>query len=336
MVDGFQNLERSRWAPAGSPPRTQPVGVAAVTGATGYLGGAICSYLRSLGWEVIKLVRSVSEVAQPPKPGRLVGGVANLDARFFDLSQPVPSGTFDGIDLLVHAAYDLSLTAEADIWRVNIGGTRSLLDAATHAGITRILVLSSMSAYQGTTQIYGRAKLVIEDLTRSCGGCSVRPGLVYGDHPGGMAGALQKLALLPIVPVPTDGSRQYPVHEDDFLEAIGALVGQNPVPVGPIGIASPDSVSFKRLIQGFGKQDGHRMRFIPVPWFALYSIMRIAEGLNIRMPVRSDSILGLVRPAPSVPGASMLSALGVVFRSFPGSPDPPGARAGPEAGSADQ
>ena len=109
-------------------------------------------------------------------------------------------------DVLVHAAYDLSLTSPVDIWRVNVEGTRRLLEVAADARVRRILVLSSMSAFEGTTQLYGRAKLDIEAMTAASGGCAVRPGLVYGERPGGMAGALRKLTRLPIVPVIAGGA----------------------------------------------------------------------------------------------------------------------------------
>ncbi len=44
----------------------------------------------------------------------------------------------------------------------------------------RIIVLSSMSAFSGTEQLYGRAKLAIQELARSFGAASVRPGLGMG------------------------------------------------------------------------------------------------------------------------------------------------------------
>ena len=153
--------------------------MAAVTGASGYLGSRICATLECRGWQVVRLVRS---------PGKGYGR-----ACAYDLGAPVSPEVcrlLDSTDVLVHAAYDLSLTRAVDIWRVNVEGTRRLLDAASNARVRRILVLSSMSAFEGTTQLYGRAKLDIETMTEQCGGCAVRPGLVYGEQSGGMAGAL--------------------------------------------------------------------------------------------------------------------------------------------------
>ena len=113
--------------------------VAAVTGATGYLGSQICETLESRGWQAIRLVRS---------PGQSHG-----QALSYDLATPITAEAREALrsaNALIHAAYDLSLTSSADIWRVNVEGTRSLLEAAKEAAVGRIIVLSSMSAFDGT------------------------------------------------------------------------------------------------------------------------------------------------------------------------------------------
>src|SRR5205823_7054286 len=129
-----------------------------------------------------------------PRPGEAAD-------RRYDMTAPPASDVLSSVDVLVHAAYDLSLTRRVDVWRVNVEGTRRLLDAAVGAGVTRIIVVSTMSAYDGTSQIYGQAKLAIEAATLAAGGAVLRPGLVYGDRPGGMVGALRRLARLPVVPL---------------------------------------------------------------------------------------------------------------------------------------
>ena len=97
--------------------------------------------------------------------GRRVRARAARALRPRDTGQPRGQRLLHSADVLVHAAYDLSLTSAADIWRVNVEGTRRLLEVAADARVRRILVLSSMSAFEGTTQLYGRAKLDIEAMT---------------------------------------------------------------------------------------------------------------------------------------------------------------------------
>lgn len=283
---------------------TTPAGVASVTGASGYLGSRICTALESRGWEVVRLVRSPSS-----DDGRTCA---------YDLADsigPEAKAVLHSTDVLVHAAYDLSLTRPADIWRVNVEGTRRLLEAALEARVRRILVLSSMSAFEGTTQLYGRAKLDIEAITVASGGCAVRPGLVYGERPGGMAAALRKLTRLPIVPLIAGGARQYTVSEDDLMAALTVLAEVETLPPGTISVAHPTPVMFRDLLTAFAAQEGRRCRFVPVPWQLVYWSLRTAEFLRLRVPFRADSLLGLVRSAPGVDDEP-LKGLGITVHAF--------------------
>jgi nucleoside-diphosphate-sugar epimerase len=276
--------------------------IAAVTGAHGYLGGVIRRSLAASGWRSISLVRSPVQ--------------ADGEARRFDLAGPSDDRLLADVDALIHCAYDLTLTTPSKITEVNVEGTRRLLRAAQGAGVPRVIVLSSMSAYEGTTQIYGRAKLAIEAATLQVGGSVLRPGLVYGDHAGGMVAALRRLARLPLVPVPIGQMRQYTVHEDDFGAVVAAVAEAPAAPAGPIGVANPNRVEFRDLLSTFASWDGRTCRFVPVPWQPMYWALRFAELLPVRLPFRADSLLGLVHPAPSVPGRAELEALGIHLREL--------------------
>ena len=288
---------------------TSPAPIAAVTGASGYLGSRICATLESRGWQVVGLVRY---------PSRSHGR-----ACVYDLAAPVSPEVREllhSADVLVHAAYDLSLTRAADIWRVNVDGTHRLLEAAADARVRRIIVLSSMSAFEGTTQLYGRAKLDIEAMTVASGGCVVRPGLVYGERPGGMAAALRRLTRLPIVPVIAGGARQYIVREDDLMTVIAALATVETLRTKTISVAYPIPVLLPDLLRAFAAQEGRRCRLVPVPWQLVYALLRAAELLRLRLPFRADSLLGLVRTASGVGGGEALAGLGVTLHAFPFDP----------------
>ncbi len=277
--------------------------VVAVTGASGFLGSRICSVLTGDGWQVRRLVRSPSQ--------------DGLDEVHFVLGERIDSEALAGVDVLIHAAYDLSVTSPRDIRRRNVAGTRLLLEAARTANVPRVIVISTMSAYDGTSQLYGRAKLAIERLAFEAGAAVIRPGLVYSAEPAGMAGALLRLTRLPLVPLVGAGARQYPVHLDDLMAAIVRLVDASELPPVPLGIASPTAIPFREIMAFLATQADRRPRFVPVPWQPIYWGLRAAELLPIRLPFRADSLLGLVRPAPSVPGIDELAALGVTLRPFP-------------------
>jgi nucleoside-diphosphate-sugar epimerase len=256
----------------------------------------------SAGYVVRRLIRN-------PTP-------ASPDRRF-DLRRPDVNSGLDGVDVLVHCAYDMTLTRRADIWDVNVFGSVSLMDQAVASQVPRTIVVSSMSAYPGTRQLYGQAKLAVEAAARTRGMCIVRPGLVYGPGWGGMAGTLRRLAALPVLPDFGPRARQFTVAEEDLAAAVVALAGPDCVPSTPIGIAYPDAVMFSTLLtclaEGLGRP---APRFVRVPPMAVYRALRTFEVFPVALPVRADSLLGLVRPAPEVPNPQILTDLHVDLRPF--------------------
>jgi nucleoside-diphosphate-sugar epimerase len=288
-------LHRGR-AARGTPP------VVAITGGSGYLGSVLVTAFESAGYVVRRLIRS------PP--------AASSDRRF-DLRMSDPPSGLDDVDVLVHCAYDMTLTRRADIWKVNVFGSIALLDQAVASQVPRTIVVSSMSAYPGTRQLYGQAKLAVEVAARARGMCIVRPGLVYGPDWGGMAGTLRRLSALPVLPDFGQRARQFTVSQEDFAAAMVALAGADCVPAVPVGIAHPDAVGFSALLTCLAAGRGTPPpRFVRVPAMAVYNALRTFELLPVTLPVRADSLLGLVRPAPEVPNPQILAGLGVNMRPF--------------------
>jgi nucleoside-diphosphate-sugar epimerase len=244
-------------------------------------------------------------LVRTPRPG-------NPADRRFDAAEPLDPRLLDSVDLLVHAAYDLTVTRRDDIWRINVEGTRRLLQAARAAGVGRMIVLSSMSAYEGTTQLYGRAKLEIEEATIAVGGTPIRPGIVFGPQAGGIAGGLRKLTRLPLVPLVASNSRLFFVSDVELVRAVSAFAVAGTLAATPIGVANPSSVRFGDFMRRLAANEGRRPRFVPFSWRLLYAMLRGGERLGLKMAFRADSLIALAKPAPFVPGLDELERLGVV------------------------
>ena len=274
--------------------------VIAITGSTGYVGAAIAARALTDGHNVLGLGRRPSD---------------RLRWRSYELAEAPSPDLVSDVEVVVHCAYDLSLTRPHDIRRVNVEGTRRLVDAATTAG-ARFVLISSMSAYPGTSQLYGRAKLASEQAVLAAGGKAVRLGLVYGDDGQGMVGALQRLIALPITPVIGRRAHQFTVHVDDMVSGVLQLALAEARDPEVIGLAHPQPVMFGDLLVGLATRSHVTLRSFDVPWRPVYGAMRLAEALHVHLPLRADSILGLMRPAPLVPHSDRWSQLGVRVRAF--------------------
>jgi nucleoside-diphosphate-sugar epimerase len=275
-----------------------------VTGAGGYLGGAVASLLREKGNDVIEYRRH----AALDEKGTTVRGL--------ELGAPVDPDVFDGIHSLVLAAWDLSETNSARSWERNVEGSKRIVSAARAAGVPRIVFVSSMSAYYGTHQNYGLMKLAVERAVLEADQVVVRPGLVYGGTPGGMTLTLSRLAHLPVIPVFRDANL-FTAHVDDVVGALATLALDRGVERGVVGLANTTPVSFREIMQAIGDAVGSSARTIDIPWRPLLLLLQTLEKVGVPLPVRSDSLLGLVRPAREVPGLDLATSLGLVFRPFP-------------------
>jgi dihydroflavonol-4-reductase len=111
-----------------------------ITGATGFVGAAVARALVAAGWDLRALARSGSD-------RRNLSGLP-LAVVTGDLRDPGSyAGALQGCEALFHVAADYRLWAPdpADLYAINVAGTRGLLDAAERAGVARIVYTSSVA-----------------------------------------------------------------------------------------------------------------------------------------------------------------------------------------------
>jgi nucleoside-diphosphate-sugar epimerase len=273
----------------------------AITGANGYIGSTLTAAFAAAGYRVVALQRSA------PAPG------GTRDYVPYSLEDGLATALPDDVAAVIHCAYDLRARDRAAIERINLGGTEKLVHAV---GDVPIVLISSMSAYSGTQQIYGRTKLACEDIVAAHGGTSLRLGLVYGDGDGGMIGALRKVAGLPLVPMLRPDSYQYAVHAEDMARCVVATVEQAP-PHRVLGVANPRRVPFSEVVRTLrAAATSKSLRAVPVTSALLHRALRATEAVGLRSGFRADSLLGLMHPAPNVPHVGYWAERSISLRDF--------------------
>ncbi len=112
-----------------------------VSGATGFLGSVVAECLKSEGHTVRLLIRPHHDAAQ-----YLSAGFEPVAGDLTDESSLVEAVA--GVDGVFHVAalYKFWTDRETDIFRVNVGGTESLLQAARGAGVSKFVFTSSVGA----------------------------------------------------------------------------------------------------------------------------------------------------------------------------------------------
>ena len=165
-----------------------------VTGGSGVVGSAAIRSLLASGRQVISLQRS-------PLPDALVAAGV-VEARGDITNAAAVAQAMQGVDAVVHAAARVEITGPwPDFEHINVLGTRTVLDAAEGAGVSRMVFISSPSvAHIGEPIVgggaepadperargnYSRSKAMaeLEALARDRVGFAVtalRPHLVWG------------------------------------------------------------------------------------------------------------------------------------------------------------
>jgi 2-alkyl-3-oxoalkanoate reductase len=165
-----------------------------VTGGSGFLGSHICEQLARSGHEVRALVRRTSNrafLSSLPNTHLVYGSVEDAEA--------LAEATV-GVDAVIHAAGVVKALGPDDFERVNVAGTRNLLEAVErHAPrLQRFVFVSSLTAIGASPDgrpiepdrepspltAYGRSKLRAEQAVFGAKGkfpvTVFRPPLIYG------------------------------------------------------------------------------------------------------------------------------------------------------------
>ena len=127
--------------------------LAFVTGATGFLGSHVARVLAEQGAGLRLLVRPTSDL-------RNLEGLS-ADRVVGDLRDPASLGkALAGCDVVFHVAADYRLWVRdpGEMYRSNVEGTRSLLEAARKQGVRRVVYTSSV-ATMGFTSNHAAAEL---------------------------------------------------------------------------------------------------------------------------------------------------------------------------------
>lgn len=186
----------------------------ALTGGTGFVGGAVIAAALAAGHEVVALARR----EPPPAPGVewISGDLADAAAL---------ARLCAGADAVIHVAGVVNTPDPAEFVRGNVEGTRAVLAAAEGAGVARFIAVSSLSAREPALSRYGASKRTAEDLVRASAldWTVVRPPSVYGPRDVDNFELLRAAARLGIVPVPARG-RVSLIHVDDLARLLVALI----------------------------------------------------------------------------------------------------------------
>lgn len=203
--------------------------VIALTGATGFIGQSICRRLAADGHCVRALVRNPRASQLPPlhKAEIIVGDLASSESL---------DALVSGADALVHCAGGVRGATQEQFDKVNVAGTRNVLQALQRAtNPPRLLAISSLAAREPQLSFYSKSKRMAEKALHDEGAdisiTIVRPPAVYGPGDRELLPLFRLMARGIALTAGAPSARFSMIYVEDLSAAISAwLRSESPVP----------------------------------------------------------------------------------------------------------
>jgi UDP-glucose 4-epimerase len=262
-----------------------------VTGASGFVGRALCRRLRGKG-RVRGLFRSP---AQGPWDEAVLADISTGAA---------PREAFDGVDTVFHLAAktDDGRVPPGDeglFHRVNTEGTARILDASAAAGVARFVFASSIKAMGHSggepadetvsarpSTPYGKSKKAAEDLvladSRLPHACVVRATPVYGPGSKGNVSRMIRAMARGVFPAPPDTrNARSMIHVDDLARALD-LCADHEAAAGRLFIVSDGRVySTRQIYEWVRASMGKGQPVWSVPASVLRAAGKVGDALGV-------------------------------------------------------
>jgi 2-alkyl-3-oxoalkanoate reductase len=251
--------------------------LAAVTGATGFLGRYIVRALTLAGWRVRILTRQRVDHPQlcDLKLEAVVGDLSN---------RRVLRALVDGADAVIHAAGLIKARRAADFWRVNVGGTANLAMAITDGKpASQVLMVSSIAARERHLSTYAQTKRTGEEILTSIlrhrsAWTIVRPSAIYGPWDRETLAIFRAISRRIFLRPRVTHSRVALIHAADAAAGIAGLAERSPAgAILELTDERTQGYSWDEIISIAETALGLRTLAIPVPGM----IIRAAAAINV-------------------------------------------------------
>jgi uncharacterized protein YbjT (DUF2867 family) len=251
-----------------------------IAGAGGFLGGALAAEFARRGHELLCTARD--PIAAARGAGWPQACTRWLAVDFFDAAPPLSfwlAHLLPG-DVVINAAGVLRETRPGTFAAVHLEGPARLFDACAAAGVAFVVQISALGANEEAVTGYHRSKAAADAHLRRLPLASaiVQPSLVWGDE-GASARLFAALAVLPVLALPGGGRQALqPVHIDDLVAGVAALVAQRPPGNRTLAFVGPRPLTFRDYLRELRSQlgQGRRQLVVALPESVFLSMAKLA------------------------------------------------------------
>ena len=270
-----------------------------ITGATGFLGGAIARRLLGEGERVIALGRDRAKLAALAEAG--------AETYALDLSSDDQLPALDATGLIHCAALSSPWGSRAAFERANITGTRRALLLAREAGAHRFVHISSPSVYfrfadqdsvsedmplPPPVNAYAATKTASETLVLAVPDLSpiiLRPRGLYGPGDTALLPRLLRVAANRPLPLMRGGIAATDLtYIDDVADAAITVLRARAAPSQIYNVSGGEALSIRTVAERAGAMAGVTVRWRKMRWPVVKAATSAAEAICAALPGRPE------------------------------------------------
>jgi len=267
-----------------------------ISGGAGVMGSRLVRGLVGAGWEV-----RVLTLPNDPLVSRLAG--IDCEIIYGDISDASSlKHAFDGVETVYHLAAVIITDDPAVFKKINVNGTRNMLEAAASAGVKHFIYVSSVSVVYPNTTPYSISKREGERMVKEQNRMHytiVRPSLAYEENGGQeFVMFLKYLKQYPLVPLIGSGrALKKPVYVEDLIQGFVALTGNEKSYEKTYNLTGGEAISIWDLAHLMLKHERITKPVIPIP-VIVCRILSFMMGITMKHPPLTwNAIAGITQDA---------------------------------------
>jgi len=237
-----------------------------ITGGKGFVGSALVSFLKKKGREVFLFEGDIS-----------------------DRESILKFNSVRHIDAIIHLAGVLNQKNVAIFRRINIEGTRNIVDLGKKIGVDKLIFVSSIRVLSSLSNPYIDSKREAEKIVKNSGlpYIILRPSIIYGPGDNKNIGLIIRVAkFMPLMP--SLNFNMQPIFIDDIIKIIDACLEYQTETI--LNISGQEIITFDDVLRKL-KSLNYKFYIINQP--LLFSFVVKLISLFPLFPLTSWQVRGL-------------------------------------------
>ncbi len=265
--------------------------VCCVTGSTGFVGRHIVRDLCSRGLQVKCLTRPTSDLR--PLEGLdveiLQGDVTSVSSL---------ERALQGVTTVIHLVAIIRQTKGATFERINLAGTKNLLQAAKSAGVKRIVYMSNLGAGpdQRFPLLYNKWRAEEEVKNSGIDFVILRPSVIFGRGDGFITVLADTIKKSPVAPVIGSGKTRFQmISVEDVAACVAQSLQEEGIVNQTIPLGGPEQLTYEQVVDLILERLKIRRPKVHISVSLMQYPVRVGEKLRIKLPITPAQLALITR-----------------------------------------